>query len=284
MSDDSTTERHVDLEIGRIRVRESGDGPPVLLVHGALVNSHLWDDVIPLLADRHRVIAPDLPLGCHADPVRRAAPLDLPAQADVVADLVTALDLDDVTLIGNDTGGAICQLVVTRRPEGIGRLVLTSCDAFDNCPPRFFRFLVWASYLPGNAWLIAQSMRSPWFARLPIAFGRLTHRGLDRERLDLMFEPPRRSREVRRDAVRLLRSMNAADTQAAAAALGDVTIPVLIAWSADDRIFPPEHASRLAALLPHATVSAIADSLAFSPIDQPAALAQRIAEFTDQAA
>jgi pimeloyl-ACP methyl ester carboxylesterase len=202
----------------------------------------------------------------------------------VVADLVTALDLDDVTLIGNDTGGAICQLVVTRRPEGIGRLVLTSCDAFDNCPPRFFRFLVWASYLPGNAWLIAQSMRSPWFARLPIAFGRLTHRGLDRERLDLMFEPPRRSREVRRDAVRLLRSMNAADTQAAAAALGDVTIPVLIAWSADDRIFPPEHASRLAALLPHATVSAIADSLAFSPIDQPAALAQRIAEFTDQAA
>jgi pimeloyl-ACP methyl ester carboxylesterase len=284
MSDDSTTERHVDLDVGRIRVRESGDGPPVLLVHGALVNSHLWDDVIPLLADRHRVIAPDLPLGCHADPVRPGASLGLPAQADVVAGLVTALHLDDVTLVGNDTGGAICQLVVTRRPEGIGRLVLTSCDAFDNCPPRFFRFLVWASYLPGNAWLIAQSMRSPWFSRLPIAFGRLTHRGLDRERLDLMFEQPRRSRDVRRDVVRLLRSMDAADTQAAAAALGDVTIPVLIAWSADDGIFPPEHASRLAALLPHATVSPIADSLAFSPIDQPAALAQRIAEFSRKAA
>ena len=284
MSDDATTERHVDLDIGRIRVRESGDGPAVLLVHGALVNSHLWDDVIPLLADRHRVIAPDLPLGCHADPVRSGAPLDLPAEADVVAGLVTALHLDDVTLVGNDTGGAICQLVVTRRPEGIGRLVLTSCDAFDNCPPRFFRFLVWASYLPGNAWLIAQSMRSPWFARLPIAFGRLTHRGLDRERLDLMFEPLRRSRGVCRDVVRLLRSMDAADTRAAAAALGDVTIPVLVAWSADDRIFPPEHASRLVALLPHATASPIADSLAFSPIDQPAALAQRIADFSGQAA
>jgi pimeloyl-ACP methyl ester carboxylesterase len=78
MTDDSTTERHVDLDVGRIRVRESGDGPPVLLVHGALVNSHLWDDVIPLLADRHRVIAPDLPLGCHADPVRPGASLGLP--------------------------------------------------------------------------------------------------------------------------------------------------------------------------------------------------------------
>jgi pimeloyl-ACP methyl ester carboxylesterase len=284
MSDDATTERHVDLDIGCIRVRESGDGPAVLLVHGALVNSHLWDDVIPLLADRYRVIAPDLPLGCHADPVRSGALLDLPAQADVVAGLVTALHLDDVTLVGNDTGGAICQLVVTRRPEGIGRLVLTSCDAFDNCPPRFFRFLVWASYLPGNAWLIAQSMRSPWFARLPIAFGRLTHRGLDRERLDLMFDPLRRSRGVRRDVVRLLRSMDAAGTRAAAAALGDVSIPVLVAWSADDRIFPPEHASRLAALLPRATVSPISDSLAFSPIDQPAALAQRIADFSGQAA
>jgi len=279
MSGSTIVERHVDLDIGRIRVREAGDGPPVVLVHGALVNGHLWDDVIPLLADRHRVIAPDLPLGSHADPVRIGASLDLPALAGAVADLVAALRLDDVTLVGNDTGGAICQLVVTRRPAGIGRLVLTSCDAFDNCPPRFFRFLVWASYLPGNAWLIAQSMRSPRIARLPVAFGRLTHRGLDRERLDLMFEPARRSRAVRRDLGRLLRSIDAADTLAAAEALGDVTIPVLIAWSADDRIFPPEHASRLAALLPDAMESPIAQSLAFSPVDQPTALARRITEF-----
>jgi pimeloyl-ACP methyl ester carboxylesterase len=279
MSASVIAERHVDLDIGRMRVREAGDGRPVVLVHGALVNGHLWDDVIPLLADRHRVIAPDLPLGCHAQPVRPGAPLGLPAQADVVADLVAALGLDDVTLVGNDTGGAICQLVVTRRPKGIGRLVLTSCDAFDNCPPRFFRFLVWSSYLPGNAWQLGQTMRSPRLARLPIAFGRLTHRGLDRERLDLMFAPLRRSRGVRRDLVRLLRSLDATDTLAAARALPDVTIPVLIAWSADDRIFPPEHASRLAAVLPDATLSPIADSLAFSPIDQPAEVARRIAEF-----
>jgi pimeloyl-ACP methyl ester carboxylesterase len=279
MSYGTIAERHVDLDIGRIRVRETGTGPPVVLVHGALVNGHLWDDVIPILADRHRVIAPDLPLGSHAEPVRPGTPLGLPAQADVVADLIAALQLDDVTLVGNDTGGGICQLVVTRRPERIGRLVLTSCDAFDNCPPRFFRFLVWASYVPGNAWLTAQSMRSPRFARLPIAFGRLTHRGMDKERLDLMFEPLRRSRGVRRDAVRMFRSLDAADTLAAAASLGDVTMPVLIAWSADDRIFPTDHASRLAALLPDATVSPIADSLAFSPIDQPEALAQRIGDF-----
>jgi pimeloyl-ACP methyl ester carboxylesterase len=275
----STTEHTVALDVGRVRVRESGDGRTVVLVHGALVNSHLWDDVIPLLADRFRVVAPDLPLGCHAEPATPGASLDLPSQARAVAELLDALDLDDVTLVGNDTGGAICQLVVTRHPQRVGRLVLTSCEAFDNCPPRFFRFLVWGSYLPGNAWLTAQVMRSPRLARLPIAFGRLTHRGLDRERLDQFFVPLRRSAGTRRDLVRLLRSIDAADTEAAAAALPEVTIPVLIAWSSDDTIFPPEHADRLADLVPDVTVRPIADSLAFSPVDQPAALAAAIREF-----
>jgi pimeloyl-ACP methyl ester carboxylesterase len=279
MTTSTLAEHRIDLAAGRIRVREAGTGPTVVLVHGALVNSHLWDDVIPLLADSHRVVAPDLPLGCHAEPAAPGTPLGLPGQARVVADLLDALDLDDVTLVGNDTGGAVCQLVVTRHPARIGRLVLTSCDAFDNCPPRFFRFLVWAAHVPGSTWLLGQTMRSPRLARLPIAFGRLTRRGFDRERLDLLFAPLRRSAGVRRDAARLLKSIDAADTRAAAGDLGGVTIPVLLAWSLDDPIFPPGHADRLAAIVPDATVRPIADSLAFSPVDQPLALATAITQF-----
>ncbi len=279
MTTSTIAERMVDVPAGRIRVREAGTGPAVVLVHGALVNGHLWDDVIPLLADRHRVIAPDLPLGCHAEPVTPGTPLGLPGQARVVADLLDALDLDDVTLVGNDTGGAVCQLVATRHPARVGRMVLTSCDAFDNCPPRFFRFLVWGSYLPGNMWLLAQMMRSPRLARLPIAFGRLTRRGFDRDRLVRLFTPLRRSAGVRRDAVRLLRSLDAADTQAAARDLPAMTMPVLLAWSLDDPIFPPDDADRLAALLRDVTVRPIGDSLAFSPVDQPAALASSISRF-----
>jgi pimeloyl-ACP methyl ester carboxylesterase len=279
MSATTITERTVDLAAGRIRVREAGSGPAVVLVHGALVNGHLWDDVIPLLADHHRVVAPDLPLGCHAEPVTPGTALGLPGLATVVTDLLDALDLDDVTLVGNDTGGAVCQVVVTRHAPRVGRLVLTSCDAFDNCPPRFFRFLVWASYLPGNSWLLGQMMRSPRLARLPVAFGRLTRRGFDRDRLDRLFAPLRRSAGVRRDATRLLRSLDAADTRAAADALPGVTIPVLVAWSVDDRIFPPGDADRLASLIPDATTYPIADSLAFSPVDQPEAVAAAISEF-----
>jgi pimeloyl-ACP methyl ester carboxylesterase len=279
MTTSTIAERTIDLPAGRIRVREAGTGPTVVLVHGALVNGHLWDDVIPLLADHHRVVAPDLPLGCHAEPVTPGTPLGLPGQARVVADVLEALDLDDVTLVGNDTGGAVCQLVVTRHPARVGRLVLTSCDAFDNCPPRFFRFLVWGSYLPGSTWLLGQMMRSPRLARLPVAFGRLTRRGFDHDRLDRLFAPLRSSAGVRRDAVRLLRSLDAADTQAAARDLPGVTIPVLLAWSLDDPIFPPDDADRLAALLRDVTVRPIADSRAFSPVDQPAALASSITQF-----
>jgi pimeloyl-ACP methyl ester carboxylesterase len=275
------TERYVGLSCGRVRVREAGDGPTIVLVHGALVNGHLWDDVVPLLADRNRVVVPDLPLGCHAEPIAPEAPLGLPGLASIVDELLAALDLDNVTLVGNDTGGGVCQVVVTRHPSRIGAVVLTSCDAFENCPPRFFKFLVWGSHLPGFVWQVAQSMRWPWLARLPLAFGRLTRRGLDRGRLDAFFAPTRASAGVRRDARRMLLSLDPADTQRAAHDLPTVTIPVLIAWSADDRIFPPDHGERLAALLPNATSRPISDSLAFSPIDQPDALAARIRTFVD---
>lgn len=281
MSGSSMTERHVQLACGSIRVREAGQGPAIVLVHGALVNGHLWDDVVPLLADGARVVVPDLPLGCHAEPVLPNTPLDLPGLAALVDELLAQLGLDDVTLVGNDTGGAVCQLVVTRHPERIGRLVLTSCDAFDNCPPRFFRYLVWSSYLPGSTWLTAQSMRSPWLARQPLAFGRLARRHLDRERLDAFFEPLRRSASVRHDTRRMLRSLDATHTRAAARDLPGVTIPVLIAWSSDDKIFPPDHGERLAELLAHVTSRPIADSLAFSPIDQPDAVATRIRDFVN---
>ena len=55
--------------------------------------------------------------------------------ADLVHDFLAALDLDDVTLVGNDTGGGVCQFLIDAHPERIGRLVLTNCDAFDKFPP-----------------------------------------------------------------------------------------------------------------------------------------------------
>ena len=110
--------------------------PPVLFVHGILVDGRLWRDVAEKLARRgYRCIVPTLPLGSHTIPVNEASALSLPGVAQIINDAMVALDLSDVTLVGSDTGGGLCQLVVDAYPDRIGRLVLTNCDAFDKCPP-----------------------------------------------------------------------------------------------------------------------------------------------------
>ena len=126
----------VTLPSGVIRYRDEGTGPAFVFVHGVLANSILWREVIPLLRGEFRCIAPDLPLGGHAYPMQAEADQSPRGVARLLADLLQALDLRDVTLVGNDTGGAICQLTITRHPERISSLVLTNCDAYEAFFPR----------------------------------------------------------------------------------------------------------------------------------------------------
>ena len=122
-------EKQVQLPQGTIDYRERGTGEPIVFVHGALVNADLWRKVVPALAKDFHCIAPDLPLGSHTRPLPADADLSPNGAAKLIADFIESLGLDNVTLVGNDTGGALCQLVVTRHPQRIGRLVLTNCDA-----------------------------------------------------------------------------------------------------------------------------------------------------------
>src|SRR2546421_6959934 len=140
--------REVQLAQGTIRYRELGAGSPIVLVHGLLANSLLWADVAPRLAEEFRVIVPDWPLGAHSLPLREGADFSPSGLARLIADFLAALDLDSVTLVGNDTGGALCQLVALDHPERIGRLVLTPCDAYENFLPLMFRPLQVLAHVP----------------------------------------------------------------------------------------------------------------------------------------
>src|SRR5829696_6137946 len=115
--------REVRLEQGVIRYREVGSGPVLLFAHGVLANGTLWRDVVAALSGCFRCIVPDLPLGGHSVPMRPDADLTPRGVARIVVDLMEALDLSDVTLVGNDTGGAICQVVISEHPERVWRLV-----------------------------------------------------------------------------------------------------------------------------------------------------------------
>jgi pimeloyl-ACP methyl ester carboxylesterase len=181
----------ITLTPGTIRYRDVGSGPPILFVHGALVNGLLWRKIVPALTRDFRCIVPDLPLGSHAAPMRADADLPPPALADAVAELLAALDLHDVTLVGNDTGGALCQLLVTRQPERVGRLVLTNCDAFDNFPPALFVPLVRMARVPAVLGSVLQGTRIRAVARSPLVFGWLARHGLDDATLDAYLRPVR---------------------------------------------------------------------------------------------
>ena len=277
-------QHEVRLPGGTIRYRERGAGPTLLFVHGLLVNGALWRKVVPELAPDFRCIAPDWPLGSHEVPLDDDADRSPGGIAELIADFMAALELEDVTLVGNDSGGALSQLVVTRHPERVGRLVLTPCDAFDNFPPRMFRYLGWVAKMPGGIPMMVQTMRLRANRRTPIAFGWLTKRRLPDAVSDHYVAPAIRDRRIREDARGFILGVDSADTLAAADKLREFEKPVLLAWAPEDRFFPIAHAERLAELVPDGRLERIEDARTIVAEDQPHRLAELIAGFVRQPA
>jgi pimeloyl-ACP methyl ester carboxylesterase len=197
--------RELELHQGRLRCFETGTGATIVFAHGLLVNANLWRKVVAELSSEFRCVSLDLPLGAHTLPVPEDADLTPPGLADLIADALEALALEQVTLVGNDTGGALCQMVVTRRPDRIGRLVLTSCDYRDNFPPRMFRYFKPAAAIPGAMKLLMLPMRLRWPRRLPFAFGWLVTRPIDRQAEDSYLLPGMTIPGVERDLKRVIK-------------------------------------------------------------------------------
>jgi pimeloyl-ACP methyl ester carboxylesterase len=269
----------VRLPQGPINYRESGDGPAIVFAHGLLVDGRLWRKVTPLLEDRFRCIVPDLPLGSHRRPMNPDADLSPPGLARIVAGFLEALDLHDVVLVANDTGGAISQITAANHPERIGRLLLTNCDAFENFLPPAFRPLQWAARVPGMLTGTMQGMRFASMRRLPNAYGRLIKRDFDAAPTREWVEPYLTERGVRRDTIKVLRGIDPRYTNEAAEKLRGFDRPTLLAWAVEDRFFKISFAERLADTINGAALERIEDSYTFVSEDQPERLAKLIAHF-----
>lgn len=273
-------EHRVRLPAGEVRYFERGSGAPVVFVHGVLTNAQLWRKVVPdVAAAGFRCVAPDLPLGSHDLPMRADADLSPAGAADVIADLLEALDLRDVTLVANDTGGALTQIMLSRRPDRVGRVVLTPSDCFEYFFPPIFKPLPAIARIPGSMAVLGQLLRFRVLYPLPMLFGWVVKRPLPDDVAQAYLAPLRKSAGVRRDLRKLLRDVHPRHTLAAAEALRTFDRPVLLAWASEDKLFPISLAHRLAALLPDAKLVEIADSYTFVSEDQPAALARHVIEF-----
>ncbi|MEA2469688.1 MAG: hypothetical protein QOE38_687 [Thermoleophilaceae bacterium] len=267
----------VEVAAGTIEYRESGSGPPIVFAHGVGVNGDLWRNVAPeLAAGGYRCIAPDLPLGGHSIPLTGEPDMSLPGLADILASFVDALDLEEVTLVANDTGGAITQAYIGRRPARVARVVLTSCDAFDRYPPPGVAYLKPAARTPGALWLLGHAARFKAVQRLPIAYGWATHQPIEPRIMESYTTGVRVSRGVRADLGRVLKQARKSDMQTASRSVANFDRPALVVWAADDKFFPVAHGRALADLMPQGRFELVERSRTFIPEDQPAELVRRL--------
>jgi pimeloyl-ACP methyl ester carboxylesterase len=269
--------KEVRLPQGIIRYREAGSGPPVVFVHGYLVDGRLWDGVVDALSDRFRCIAPNWPMGAQQVAMEPDADLTPPGVASIIESFLDALELEDVTLVGNDSGGAMCQVLVARRPARVGRLVLTNCDTHENFPPGIFKALPPMAKLPGGVTMLALPFRFPPIVRT--AFRPFAKRKPPPGLVESWARPAIADKAIRRDLGKVTRGMDKKHTLAAAERLRGSGFPLLLAWAPGDRYFPISYAERLAAEVGGAKLVRIPDSATFVPFDQPDRVAAAIAEF-----
>jgi pimeloyl-ACP methyl ester carboxylesterase len=266
----------VNLPQGNVFYRDAGTGEVLLFVHGLFVNGALWRKMVPSLATRFRCIAPDLPLGGHPEAMDKKADLSPPGLARLIASFMEHLDLSDVTIIANDTGGAFAQIVMANHPQRLSRLVLTNCDAYENFLPPLIRPLQVLGWIPGAAWLAAQVLRLRvvrWALFAPIC------REASDDCVRISYTKPLRNGAIRRDLKKVLRGIDNRHTLQAAKSFDRIDKPVLIAWGDKDLFFGKRYARRLAQSFPRARLETLRQSGALVPEDRPDELARLVMEF-----
>ncbi|WP_029113922.1 alpha/beta fold hydrolase [Mycobacterium sp. URHB0044] len=270
----------VTLQRATIEYRELGPAdsahPPVLFVHGILVDHRLWLGVAEKLArNGFRCILPDWPLGSHTVPVDPGVELTPRSVAEMINEFITTLDLRDVTLVGNDTGGGLCQLLIDAHPDSVGRLVLTNCDAFDKFPPFPFNVVFATMRGPRSITALAGLMRFAVLRRSPLGYGLLTRP--NDELTASWIKPCSTDRRIAANLGDLLRGVAATDLTDVATRLPRFAKPVTVVWGQRDRSFTPTLGRRLAALFPHAKLIEVPDARTFVALDAPQAVVDAIA-------
>jgi pimeloyl-ACP methyl ester carboxylesterase len=273
--------KEVQLRAGTIRYREAGEGKPVVFVHGYLVDGRLWDGVIDRLSDRCRCLAPDWPLGAQQVAMNPDADLSPPGIARLIADFLEKLELEDVTIVGNDAGGAMSQVLATTYPERISRLALTNCDTHENFPPGIFKAMPPLAKLPGGMLALSAPFRIGAVGRR--AFAPFARTKIPAELIASWMQPATADSAVMHDLKKVTAGMNKRHTLAAAEKLRSSDLPIRLLWAPGDKYFPTSYAERLASEAGNAEIIQIPNAKTFVPLDQPQRVADEIATFVGNA-
>jgi 2-methylisocitrate lyase-like PEP mutase family enzyme/pimeloyl-ACP methyl ester carboxylesterase len=241
----------IQIPSGRIHYREQGKGPVALFVHGVLLNGYLWRHQLEHLADIRRCIAVDLL--AHGD--TEIAPdqdVSVTANATMLTEFLDALGIDQVDLVGNDSGGGIAQIFAACNPQRIRSLTLTDCDAYDNWPPEAFKPFLAMAAAGGLTDTLGAMLADKTIYRSQGALGpAYEHPELVSDAsIETYLRPLVRTEQRTRDFQRFLGAFDNAHTRAVEARLGQLKAPTLIVWGTDDIYFDVMWSRRLAETIP----------------------------------
>jgi pimeloyl-ACP methyl ester carboxylesterase len=278
----TTTPPPAEVPGGRIAYRELGEGEPILFVHGLLVDGRLWDGVAERLGDGYRCIVPDWPLGSHRIALGAGADFSPPGMAATIAAFMDAIGVERATVVGNDSGGALSQILAANHPERVERLVLTNCDVLDKFPPFPFSLMPPLARLPGGMAALAAPFRIGPVARA--TYGMLAKHPIAPSLVADWLDPTLHDPAIRDNTRLFTAGADKRHTLAAAEKLRGFERPVRFAWATEDRFFKLSQAQRLAAMVPDARIETVFDARTFVALDQPARVAELIAGFVGEPA
>ncbi|HEU0251326.1 MAG TPA: alpha/beta hydrolase [Solirubrobacteraceae bacterium] len=271
----------IDSPAGRLEYFQRGDGPVIVFAHGWLANANLWRNVIDQLADRFTCIALDLPLGAHRTPMDHDADLTPAGCGALISCTLAALGLVDVTLVGNDSGGAYSQIAVADNPHRVSRLVLNSCETpHSEFPPAPFDGLPAIAKDPHALGQLFEALRNREIRMTPPAFGLLIKHPIDNVVSDSYALPCVSNPAILHDTSKVMSTASSGPVHEAGRRLiADFRQPVLLAWSPEDKVFAPADAKRYTDELSDGRLVLIDDAYSFTPEDQPERLSEQIAAF-----
>ncbi len=276
---ESTT---LQTRLGPLACRSSGEGPTVVFLAGALANGDLWRDVLGALEDHHRCITIDLPLGSHPWPLAPGADRSAESLARLLMDCLDLLDVEDATVVANDTAGGLLLLSLASDHPAlgrVGRLVLSNCESYEKFPPDALkRASAMSRTLPRLARAGLQLQLRSSAARRKLVAG-VAAAGLDAERTRSFFEPARRDPRVADDLVAAMAGFHPQLLLDASEVIPGYDRPVLLVWGDACDFFPITDARRLASAFPDATLRPVPGAKTWVPVDAPAAMADAIAAF-----